>query len=258
MNWVIIIFIILIIFILYIIFFIRKADIYRNDPLYHYQDIKKKMKTGDIILFSCKKNNSIYQKLGYYVRTELIGCEYGHVGIIVKKNDKLYVLECVSDDHCADIHGEYLSGSGEGGIRLINLETLLHHYYEDYDGLYAVKFISKEIPLETVDNELQNYVGTKFEDKKKIFLLGLIDICISHNLSKKLSSNNKKEDKILCCSGFVHHFLNKCGVFKDYPSELFWPHLFLYDDKCKPLENVEYSKPFRFKYSKPLTIDDVK
>lgn len=252
MNWITIILIILIIFILYIILFVRKADVYRNDPLYHYQDIKKNMKTGDIILFSCKKNKSIYQKVGYYVRTELIGCEYGHVGIIVKKDDKLYVLECVSDDHCADIYAKYLNDCGDGGIRLINLEILLQHYYDDYDGLYAIKFISKEIPYEKIVKELKNYKDTKFQDKKKIFMLGLIDICISHNLSKKLLSTDKN-NKILCCSGFVHHFLNRCGVLKDYPSELFWPHLFVYDDVFKPLEIVKYSKPYRFKYSKPLT-----
>lgn len=251
MNWITIILIILIIFILYVVFFVRKADIYRNDPLYHYQDVKEKMKTGDIILFSCKKNNSIYRKIGYYVRTELIGCEYGHVGIIVKHNNKLYVLECVSDEHCADIYGKYLNDSGEGGIRLINLETLLEQYNVDYDGLYAIKFISKEIPVKTIFKELKNYKITKFQDKKKIFLLGLIDICISHDLSIKLISSDN-ENKILCCSGFVHHFLNSCGVLKDYPSDLFWPHLFLYDEICKPLENISYSKPYRFKYSKPL------
>ena len=244
MRLIIILFVVLIIFILYILLFIKKPDQYKYDPLYNYQDIRKNMNTGDIILFSFKKNNnSLYKSLGYYVRTELIGSEYGHVGIIVRDKEKLFVLECVSNDHCSDSKATYLNNYGQGGIRIIDLDTVL----KDYEGLYAIRFISKEIPYQTIMDKLEEYVDITFQDKKKIFILGFADVCISHNLSKKILSMTK-ERKIMC-SGFVHHILNKCGALKDYPSELFWPHLITDDNIFDPLQIIKYSKIYKFKFT---------
>ena len=61
--------------------------------------IKSKLKSGDIILFACKKHNSIFNHLIYNSRTKFVGSEYGHGGLILRINNKLYVLECTHHTH---------------------------------------------------------------------------------------------------------------------------------------------------------------
>jgi hypothetical protein len=46
----------------------------------------------------------------------------------------------------------------------------------------------------------------------------------------------------------VHHFLNKSGVLKDYPSKVFMPYYIENDDLFKSLEIIPYSDIIRFKY----------
>jgi hypothetical protein len=52
------------------------------------------------------------------------------------------------------------------------------------------------------------------------------------------------------CSEFVHSFLNKCGVLKDYPSKLFMPYYIEDSELFKDLELVRYSDIVRFRYGR--------
>lgn len=239
--------VIIIFFILYILLFIKKTDKYKDDYIYNYLDIKNKLKSGDIILFSCKNNKSFYNSIEYYLRTELIGSEYGHVGIIIRNKDKLFILECVSNNHCAKEYALYLNNLKKGGIRIVELETLLKEYLKENDAIFAIKFISNEIPNNIILKNIEKYIDKTFEDKYKLYIMGFMDVCISHNLSEKINifcGNNNKS----MCSEFVHNFLYECNVLKKYQSKLFWPHLITNDELFSFLEIIKYSKPFKFKF----------
>lgn len=80
----IIIFVIIILVVsLLLIYFVNKKPII-NTQIENYSDIKDKFKTGDIILFSCRKHNTFIDEIKYFSRTKLIGSEFGHVGLILR------------------------------------------------------------------------------------------------------------------------------------------------------------------------------
>lgn len=239
-----IIIIIIIFIIFYFLIFVRKHDKYQYDPLYDYSNIKPRMKTGDIILFACRKFDSLGSFIKYTSRTELIGSPYGHVGIILRNGHRLYVMECTSNVHCADEHAYYLNNLGKGGIRIIDLDILIHSYYKEWGGNFAIRFISEEIPHARVAKNFKLYKDKTFGDTFKLGFLTVVDMTISHDLAKRLVPLVDKSKYI--CSEFAYEFLYRCGILKKYPAELFWPHLFMDDKLFSPLQLVKYSKPFKF------------
>ncbi|MEM0354091.1 MAG: hypothetical protein QXW79_00780 [Thermoplasmata archaeon] len=236
---------VLIVVILYIILFVRKNDPSIYDPIYNYFELRSKFKTGDIIFFSCRRGGSLYNMIEYYFRTTFIGSQFGHVGLVIRnERNELYVLECTKHYHCANNHVIRLNERGMGGVRMIDMDILIREYHRRNNALFAVRFISREIPLTLVKSVLNKYRDVTFESKYWLYLLGIIDICFSHRLAKFLLLLTEK--KKMMCSEFVHNFLYQCGVLGYYPSKLFWPHLFNDDRIMKELENVKYSKIFKF------------
>lgn len=236
----ILIFIFLII--LYFIFFIKKDNRYEYYPMNKYKNIKHKFKTGDIILFSCKMHSSFLNNLEYYMRTNFIGSEYGHVGIILKMNNDIYLVECTDYDHIADNYAYRMNSYGKGGVRIINFEKILKYYYNETHGNFAVKFISKEIPNKVFFSKLKDYKNIIFRNKQNVYCPAIFDIVVSHELSEKIFD---EEDGEMLCSEFVYHFLHKCKILSKYPSNLFWPHLFT-DGTFDELASVPYSEPCKF------------
>ncbi|MEM3062074.1 MAG: hypothetical protein QW303_00820 [Nitrososphaerota archaeon] len=236
---------VLLVIILYIIFFVRKNDPSIYEPIYDYNDLRDKFRTGDIIFFSCQKSDSLYNMIEYYFRTNFVGSQFGHVGLVVRdERNELYVLECTKHHHCADRHANWLNERGLGGIRIINMDILIRKYHRRNNAIFGVRFISREIPVTLVRNVLNRYRDVTFESKSWLYLLGIIDICFSHRIAENLLvlANKKK----MMCSEFVHHFLHQCGVLGYYPSKLFWPHLFNDNRMMEELEIVKYSKLFKF------------
>lgn len=244
MKAITIIIIIAILFILYVLIFVRKKDKHENHSFYNYHDVKKKLKTGDIILFSCNSNEDFYSVIKYYIRTKFVGSSYGHVGLVYKDyDDKLYIVECVSSLHCADEHAIYLNNYGKGGVRIIDMEILFDKYSKENSAYFAVKFISKEISNDIFIENLNSYAEKIFENKSILFFLAFVDLCISHNLSNHLTSLCN-ENKMMC-SEFVHNILYRCNVTKEYTSKLIWPFTVM-DELFEKLEIVKYSEPIKF------------
>ncbi len=242
---IVIVVIILVLILLYVYFKYKKNFV--NNKVYKYHQIRNKLKTGDIILFSCKEYENFIEELKYYARTTLLGSEYGHVGIIIKDNNKLYVLECISKEHAGNEYASHFNKKGDGGVRIIDLDILLKEYCNYHKGMYAVKFINQEIPNKIIFNKLKKYEDMTFEHKSIILTVAFIDICISHNLAVNISNFLSSKDKIFC-SEFVHDLLNNCGVLKNYPSKLFWPHM-IDNDQFKDFHNDYYSDLYQFTYN---------
>lgn len=238
---IIIILIILILILVCVLFLVEDND---SEPIYRYEDIKKKLKTGDIILFSCKKHGSFINKIIYACRTNIVGSQYGHAGIIIKDpQGKLYIVESCDHNQCSGQHAHHLNKHKKGGVRIIDTDIILKEYYKKYEGIYAVKFISSEIPYEKFMEKLNKYKNIIFQNRDTLSLLVITDLIISHTLATKIA--NKCDNNEMICTEFLHSLLYDCKVLKDYPSKIFWPHLItskIFDD----LENVKYSKPYKF------------
>jgi len=226
----------LVMLLIYVITFIGSED---HGPYYSYNNIRTKLKTGDIILFTCNPT-SIIEKILYNIRTRLIGSKYGHAGIVILgNNNKLYLLECIPFDHCEKMHSKYCGES----VRVINLEKILESYSTKYGGTFAVKFISKSIPNAIVAKHLKKYRNVLFEDSATVCLLAVTDILVSHDLAKDIAA--ECDPNRMICTEFLHSILRDCNVLKRYPSKLLWPHKFV-DGELNKLEITSYSDPVQF------------
>ena len=237
----IIIIFILILILLYILFSVNND----NSPIYYYEDIKDKLTTGDIILFSREIYDSVLDKILYDTRTKLLNSIYGHAGIILKINNVLYIIECCGYYQTGYAHANHLNNQKMGGVRIINLDTILKDYYKNYKGICAVKFISREIPNSVIMQNIIKYQNMIFEKGKNVCFLAVADLLISHKFAENISK--KFSDKRMFCTEFLHSLLCDCGVLKKYPSKLFWPHCItqkIFDD----LEIIKYSKPYKFTF----------
>ncbi|AGC01986.1 hypothetical protein H012_gp474 [Acanthamoeba polyphaga moumouvirus] len=234
----------LILFIIFIYILNKKTN--TNEIEYNYKDIRKYLKTGDIILFSCKKHENFLDELQYFSRTTLLGSEYGHVGLIMRENDKIYVVECTDNNHTGDYYAWRQNNYKKGGLRIIDLDILLKEYYKSHMGAYGIRFISEPIPNHIFLDKIKKYYNMTFESKLTLFTLAFIDICISHDLSSELADFFADKNKLMC-SEFTHDILHRCGILKSYPSKIFWPHLI--DNKLfDSLHNSKYSELYKFNF----------
>lgn len=233
----------------YVIIFVRKNNEYTHYPFYNFSEIRSKLKTGDIILFKCQHDTPLY-KLSYYVRTGLVGTEYGHSGIVIKgKNGNLFILECCGYDQCGYDKSYYMNGGkkGRGGVRIINLDTVLGAYKKEYNGYFGVKFIEKEIPLSTINRVIKKYRDVFFQYPHMLAILAITDNGFSHALAKYIAERCDKKHMI--CTEFTYDFLYECGIVSEYPAKLFWPHSFT-NETFKNIQIVKYSDLYKFEFAK--------
>ncbi|QTF49286.1 hypothetical protein qu_394 [Acanthamoeba polyphaga mimivirus] len=242
----IIIFVIIILVVsLLLIYFVNKKPIV-NTQIENYSDIKNKFKTGDIILFSCRKHNTFIDEIKYFSRTKLIGSEFGHVGLILRDKKKLYVIEFTDYEHPGDQVAKRYHDLGKGGMRVIELETALREYNKDHMGCYAVRFISQEIPNDIFYDKIKKHRHKIFESKPKLLLLAFIDMLVMHKMSSDLATIFHNEDR-MTCGEFVHTVLNDCNAVADYPSKIFWPYIVEDSDFNKILRSdISYSRLVKF------------
>ena len=209
-----------------------------------YDDIKNNFNTGDIILFTCYNHNDLIDRIVYNCRTKLVGTNYGHSGIILKTDKNIYVIECCGYDQCGFNRAKYLSNKKKnGGIRLIKLYDLLLIYHYKYNASFSVMHTSAPIDNNLLINKLNKYIDIDFQQKSILLLLAVTDIFISNEIAKLMAV--KIDDKKMICTEFTYKLLEDCGIFKPYPSKLFWPHTFA-NIKFYDLLNVSYSEPIKF------------
>ena len=231
----------MLLFILYILFIVEPS---KKPPLYHYQDIKRRLQTGDIILFSCKRHPSFFGKILYASRTNLLDSEYGHAGMVIKGRNNIYVLECCKAEHPGFTSAKYLNDKGKGGVRIIEFDRLLKEYHDFYDGIFAIKFISSAISNSMLMKNLKKYQDVTFQETSVLLTLVVFDIFISPRLAEevaKMCPCNK-----MVCTEFLHAILYDCHVLKKYSSKLFWPHK-ITNKIFDKIKLINYSHPYQFK-----------
>lgn len=223
---------------------IIKLKTSNNSKLYPHDYIRGKLKTGDIILFSAQIYDSKLKEITYTARTSFLGANYGHLGIIYRDGDDIYVVESTNINHIGDDVAFRFNNYKKGGIRIINYDILMQKYSAKHKGIFSVKFLDKPIPNDKFLKKLVKYKKVIFPNTIKLVCLLIIDVFISKYFAKFISSKIIK-DKNMMCSEFVHSMLQDCGVLSYYPSKLFWPFKIATQD-FKNIQKIRYSKPYRF------------
>ncbi len=210
-----------------------------------YKDIKHTLKTGDILLFGYRAQGNIFEKFMYLFRTKFAGCDFGHVGLIMKFDDELYLLETVSDIHDCSDKATYLNNKGNGGVRFVKLETILSEYSKNHDACYGIKYISQELDSNDIFELLNKYKHKEFSNRYILSLVYVLDLfthAFTSNILKNIFDKN-----VTTCTEFVYDLLSDLNVIKNkYPSKLFWPHHF--NDKHFNKFCKKYSKTYEFSY----------
>lgn len=224
----------------------------RLKTMINYNEIKSRLKTGDIIMFACKKHDNFIIEAIYNLRTSALGIDFGHAGIVIKVNGStggngLYLLEVVNTDHPGNDKAYFFNGGEKGGLRIMPLKFALETYTNECNGIYAVRFADVELSAQCLSDNIYKYTEKTFPSKTSLFLLGFIDIIISHAVSINMMDKISSEEKIMCTE-FLYSILNDCDTVKDFPAKLFWPH-YLSTSKFDTLSKINYSEPVIFYFN---------
>ena len=237
-------FLLIICIIIIIVYFLSSKS--RNiDTSTRYDEIKDQLQTGDIMLFVCIKHSNKIDDMLYYSRTRMIGSDYGHVGLVLREGEKLYMVECTDANHCAEEQSYHLNDYGLGGVRIIDLDILVDVYTKEYGGIFAVKHISKAIPNEMFYDAIHKHSNKIFENKQYLTIMLIASLFIPSDILKFFTPDPMYDNKIYC-SEMVYAVLRDCGVLAEYNQKLFWPYLFtnkIFDN----LQLIPYSDVITFK-----------
>ncbi len=222
----------------------RRKLRYKKQPIVPFERIRDNARTGDIILFHKTTRNGLVDALELDVVSPLMfpETEFRHCGIVTRQNGDLYVMECADELHSGHTEATYLTRGN--GIRRVPMERLLDAYNRDNgDAHFGIKHISDEIPFEKVQATLEEYEAVNYLKMHKNLYIFLSHLLLPRRLHLKVVDAYRNE---MMCSEFVHSFLNKCGVLKDYPSKLFIPYYIEDSRVFRSLERVKYSEIVRF------------
>ena len=226
----------------------RRRLRYKNQAIVPFEQIRGRARTGDIILFHKTTRKGLLDALELDVLSPLAfgETEFRHCGIIIRKNGELHVMECADDLHSGHAEATYLTKGT--GIRLVPIEALLDAYTRDNgDPHFGIKYISEEIPSNKVQTTIEEYESVNYLKLHKILYIFLWRLILPRRLHRKIADLFRNE---MMCSEFVHSFLNKCGVLKDYPSKLFMPYYIEDAGIFQKLEVVKYSEIVRFRHGR--------
>jgi len=148
---------------------------YESIPEVHLNDIKDKIKTGDLILFS--SHNHAYPNT---IQRLYTGSFYTHVGVALVDNGEIYII----DSHPKSIRKQY-----EGTVEIFPFEEKCRLY----DGEIFIKHLLKPVDskhLIRLKDELNKLLAFKFPSNTDI-VLKFINKC-------HLGLNYETEGQIYC------------------------------------------------------------
>lgn len=149
--------------------------------------------TGDILLFR-------WYNIGNFEDFNIqINSLFSHCGIVVKLNNKLYILENTRK-------GDYESWEKKGNVNLVKFEPRVNNYK---GKVYVIKNkkINNKQRYDIIKN-LDNYLKIKFNDT-----FSTLDNYFSCMFLNK--SIYKKNDEMLC-SEFVHEIFKDIGLIPQH------------------------------------------
>ena len=224
----------------------RRRLRYKKHATLSFDDVRAKLRTGDIILFHKTTRSGFIDSLELdFVSPLFFGAtEFRHSGIIVREGDELMVLECAERFHSGHAIATYPTGGN--GIRMVPMEPLLEAYTRDNgEPHFGVKFISTEIPASRVHDVVRSYGPVDYLKMQRSLPLYLTKFFLPNPIRRGVLDAYRHE---MMCSEFVHSVLNRCGALADYPSKLFAPYAIENERFFRRLEKVPYSEIVRFTF----------
>src|SRR5687768_16135705 len=187
---------------------------YKNTPIVGFDAVRDDLRTGDIILFHNTTRNGFLDALELDVLSPLVfgRNEFSHSGIIVRKDDELYVIECADRFHSGHSDATYLTAGN--GIRRVPLEPLLHAYNVDNGGEphFGIKHIGSPIDARAIDETVRRYGRIDYLAMHRSAWAFLSSVFLPQSVHQRIIAAYRQE---MMCSEFVHSLLNRCGVLKD-------------------------------------------
>ncbi|PKM49423.1 MAG: hypothetical protein CVV02_16290 [Firmicutes bacterium HGW-Firmicutes-7] len=167
-----------------------------------YEEIKNRLKTGDIVLFSGKYTMSkMVEKLEH--------SRWSHCGMVVRlpEYDEPLIYEATALTNLEDlVHHDHITGP-----KVVNLLERLKTYGQDVEPYepptYAVRLLDKPLPEADMDilNELLKELhGLPNPDEKRMIFEVLV--------GRYLYIKTKMKD--ITCSGFISYTYKKLGLLK--------------------------------------------
>jgi hypothetical protein len=201
----------------------RRRLRYKRHDTVTLQDVRKNLKTGDIILFHKTTRSGLLDtlELDFVAPLFFTENEFRHSGIVVRRGDALSVVECTEEFHSGHAHAVYPTGGG--GIREVPLEPLLDDYTRDNgDPHFGVRLIGKEIAADVMMASVKEIGPVSYLRASRSAGLFLSSFLLPRATHKRLTALFAGE---MMCSEFVHSVLARCGALREYPSKIFAPYI---------------------------------
>ena len=222
----------------------RRRLRYKRHPVLPLGEVRESLKTGDIILFHKTARTGILDTLEMDLLAPLIfeENEFRHSGIVIRRGQDLFVIECTEERHSGAAHASYPTGGS--GIREVPLEPLLAAYTMDNgDPHFGVRFIPSEIPESTLMSRVREIGPVIYLRARRSISIYLTSYFLPLNLHRRIMNRYSGE---MMCSEFVHRVLAACGVLSDYPSKLFAPYVIENPRLFERHDRIGYSEVVRF------------
>ncbi len=224
----------------------RRRLRYKRHPIVPFSDVSDALKTGDIILFHKTTRNGVLDVVELDILAPMFfdESEFRHSGIIVRRDDQLFVMECTEPMHSGYAHANYPTGGK--GIREVPLAPLLEEYSRDNgDAHFGVRFISEEIPLEVLQSTISEVGPVSYMKAHTTVPIFLSQFVLPRAIVERVAKVPRHQ---MMCSEFVHRVLWGCGVLRDYPSKLFAPYIIEDSSRFRSHAIVGYSDIVRFRW----------
>ena len=201
----------------------RRRFRYKRHPVVSLDDVRGTLKTGDIILFHKTARAGILDTLEMDVLAPLFfeENEFRHSGIVVRRGDELFVVECTEERHSGAAYATYPTGGS--GIREVPLVPLLAAYTADNgDPHFGVRFIPAEIDEAILMSRVMEIGPVIYLRARRSISIYLASFFLPRAIHRRIMERYSGE---MMCSEFVHSVLAACGALRDYPSKLFAPYV---------------------------------
>jgi hypothetical protein len=226
----------------------RRRFRYKRHPVVPLEDVRGELKTGDIILFHKTARAGILDTLEMDVLAPLFfeENEFRHSGIVVRRGDDLFVVECTEAQHSGASHASYPTGGA--GIREVPLELLLAAYTRDNgDPHFGVRLIPGEIAESTLMARVREIGPVIYLKARRSISIYLSSFFLPPRIHRRIMQRYSGE---MMCSEFVHSVLAACGALAEYPSKLFAPYVIENPKLFERYDVAGYSDVVRFVWSR--------
>ena len=222
----------------------RRRLRYKRHPTVSFSDVRDAFRTGDIILFHKTTRSGVLDILELDILAPMFfdESEFRHSGIIVRRDDQLFVMECTEPTHSGYAHANYPTGGK--GIREVPLDALLEEYSRDNgDAPFGVRYIAEEIPLEILQETIREVGPVSYMKAHTTVPIFLSQYVLPDAIVRRVAQVPRHQ---MMCSEFVHRVLSGCGVLRDYPSKLFAPYIIENSSQFSSHAIIRYSDIVRF------------